>query len=197
MSYRDILNSIDNYSMEVFDERDISNHLKKFSPEKSDTIDQLLLSELMAFEFMENYQSKDGGWNTYFGPMYEVRNADGSGMESPSIKLVTPEMIDYWNKRASECSNPLLTARYLGLVWDFQLKITGKKPNHQICRRYIEALLNVAKKIKPRLTIYSYHKLERALHLAISINEKALIEESKNTLIQFEKDNSVDSQPGI
>lgn len=196
MSYRDTLNSIDNFSIEVYDERDISDHLKKYSPEKTDTVDPLLLSELMAFEFMENYPHKDGSWGTYFGPIIEIRNADGSGMESPSIKLVTPEMIKYWNERALECNNPLLVARYSGLVWDFQFKVTGKKPIHKICRLYIEALLNVSKKIKPKHTIYLYTKLERALNLSMSLNDKALIEESKKTLIQFEKDNSVDSQPG-
>lgn len=196
MDYLDILNSIDNFSIGVSGERDISNQLKIFSPENGEPIDQSLLSEIMAFEFMENYQSKEGGWSTYFGPMIEIRNNDGSGMESPSIKLVTPEMIEYWSKRASEVTNPLLVARYSGLVWDFQLKITGKKPHHTICKKYIQALIDVVQKNKEKFAIYSYHKLERALALSISINDKTLIEQSKNALIEFEKNNSVDSKAG-
>ncbi len=196
MSYLDTLSSIDDYSIEVSSERDISNLLKKFTPENNEPIDQLLLSEIIAFEFIENYQSKESGWNTYFRPMIEIRNNDGTGMESPSINLVTPEMIEYWTKRATETKNPLLIARYSGLVWNFQLKITGKKPDHTICKKYIEALLNVVKKGDEKVSVYSYHKLERALALSVSINDKPLIEQSKNALIEFEKNNSVDSKAG-
>lgn len=86
MNLTDTLQAIDNNSLKVTDERDISNELKKFLPEKKEDIDSSLLAEVMAFDFMENYEDKKSGWGTYFGPMYVLNNNDGTANESPSIR---------------------------------------------------------------------------------------------------------------
>jgi len=64
------------------------------------------LAEVMAFGFCENYQSSGTGWGTYFGPMMVMRDESGETVESPSIQLVTPEMLEYWAKRAREAKHP-------------------------------------------------------------------------------------------
>lgn len=151
----------------------------------------------MAFEFVEDYPNKETGWGTYFGPMFVMNNNDGTAIESPSIKFVTPEFIEYWSKRAFESQNPILVARYSGLVWDFQNKITGIKPNHKIARLYVRALIDTSTSRIYKREVYIFKKIERALEISSALNDDDLIEKSKLSLITFEKDNSQDTKPGL
>ena len=144
MTIKEIIEQFDTDSRRGFDEHDISSALRKLFPEDKSQIDDTLKAELMAFDFAEDYQDKKTGWGTYFGPMMVWNNGDGTATESPSIKLITPEMIDYWEKRATESVNPIIIARYSGLVWDFKNKITGINPSHEICRTYTKALIDQA-----------------------------------------------------
>ncbi len=132
MTLIEILDSFDNSSDKIFDEHEIASELKQLIPEDKSKVDMELRAELMAFEFVEDYPNNETGWGTYFGPMFVINNNDGTATESPSIKLVTNEIIEYWTKRASECKHPILVARYSGLVWEFQNKITGTKPNQSL-----------------------------------------------------------------
>ncbi len=197
MNLTEVLQAIDNNSLKTFDERDICTELKKLLPENKDDIDSSLLAEVMAFDFMEDYEDKKSGWGTYFGPMYVITSKEGSVTESPSIQLISPEMIEYWNRRISESKNPLLIARYAGLVWDFQHKITGNNPNHQICRTYIKALILISQNKTQGHQVYVFHKLERALKLSMELNDNEIINDCKDALISFEKINAEDTKPGL
>ncbi|HSA04233.1 MAG TPA: hypothetical protein P5145_01460, partial [Tenuifilaceae bacterium] len=100
-------------------EYEIESEFRKLIPENGTEGSLELKAEIMAFSFVENYTNKETSWGTYFGPMIVMNNGDGTAIESPSIKLVTKEIIDYWTKRTNETTNPFLKARYLGLIWDF------------------------------------------------------------------------------
>src|SRR5690242_14513200 len=93
-----ILESYDDINRKGFDEFEVSSKLKSIAPEKREEISIELLAEMMAFDFMENYPDRRTGWGTYFGPMMVWSNGDGTSTESPSIKLVTPQILDYWEK---------------------------------------------------------------------------------------------------
>lgn len=197
MTIKDILEPFDNLTNKSFDEHDISSALRKLMPEDKNDIPDDLKSELMAFDFSENYQDKKTGWGTYFGPMMVWNNGDGTATESPSIKLITPEMIEYWWKRAKESSNPVLTARYCGLVWDFKNKITGENPTHEVCRLYISSLIEIANGDFHKYEVNTYTKLKRALSLAIGLNDDTLISRCKYAIINFEDRHSIDDKPGL
>lgn len=195
MTIKDILEPFDNLTNKSFDEYDISTALRKLLPEDKNDIPDDLKSELMAFDFSENYQDKKTGWGTYFGPMMVWNNGDGTARESPSIKLITPEMIKYWWKRANESKNPVLKARYYGLVWDFQKKITGENPTHEVCRLYITSLIEIANGDFHKYEVNTYTKLKRALSLAIGLNDDTLISRCKSAIINFEDRHSIDDKP--
>jgi hypothetical protein len=197
MTQNDILKEYDTLDKKNFDERDISSSLKSLIPEDKSSIDDELKAELMAFDFSENYRDPKTGWGTYFGPMIVWNNGDGTSIESPSIKLITPSMLDYWEKRANESINPILKSRYSGLVWDFKNIITGNNATHEICRLYINALVDIANGDFHKYEVNTYSKLERALSLAISINDNELIEKVKNALLSFEQRHSKDDKPGL
>jgi len=197
MTLSEILDTFDKASDKVFDEHDIASALKQLIPEDKSKIDNELLAELMAFEFVEDYPNNETSWGTYFGPMFVINNNDGTATESPSIKLVTKVTIDYWTKRASEAKHPILIARYSGLVWDFQNKVCGSKPDHTIARTYIQALLDTSTSRTYKREVYVFKKIERALEISSALNDDTLIEKCKLSLLAFEKDNSQDTKPGL
>ncbi len=197
MTMKEILNEFDRLDKKNFDETDVSLFLKSFIPEDKNSIGDELKAELMAFDFSENYRDAKTGWGTYFGPMVVWNNEDGTSTESPSIKLITPSMLNYWEKRANESNNPILKSRYSGLVWDFNNKITGDNPTHEICRIYIIALVEIANGDFHKYEVNTFSKLKRALSLATSINDNELIEKVKNAVISFEQRHSKDNQPGL
>lgn len=197
MTIKEIIEQFDTDSRRGFDEHDISSALRKLVPEDKSQIDDTLKAELMAFDFAEDYQDKKTGWGTYFGPMMVWNNGDGTATESPSIKLITPEMIDYWERRATESVNPIIIARYSGLVWDFKNKITGINPSHEICRTYTKALIDQANGDFHKYEVNTFRKLARALKLSISLNDDDLIKKCKDSLINFEGRHSQDNKPGL
>jgi hypothetical protein len=197
MTLTEILNSFDKSSGKTFDEHDIASELKQLIPKDTSKIEMDLRAELMAFEFVEDYPNNETSWGTYFGPLFVINNNDGTATESPSIKLVTTEIIEYWTKRAYESQHPILVARYSGLVWDFQNKITGTKPNHKIARLYAQALIDTSISKTYRREVYVFKKIERALEISSALNDDVLIENCKHSLIAFEKDNSQDTKPGL
>jgi len=55
---------------EKIDEHEISDAIRKYLNEQAPSSTSTeLLAELMAFDFCEDYQDKDTGWGTYYGPM--------------------------------------------------------------------------------------------------------------------------------
>src|SRR4051812_8730146 len=128
MGIQEVLIKYDQPEFKGFDEQDLNSELNRLSDLVQSEMTMEELAELMAFGFLEDYQDKQTGWGTYFGPMRVSSNNDGTATESPSIRLVTTDMLEYWLKRANEAQNPILVARYSGLIWDFTNYVTKNKP---------------------------------------------------------------------
>jgi len=156
-----------------------------------------LLAESLAFGFVENYETKQGGWGTYYGPMAILQNDDGQWIESPSIKLVTEQIIDYWKIRAEQAIHPVLKARYSDLIWDLSERITGKKAGVEFPKAVIEQNIQIANKALTKHDIAAIPKLIRALNLALSINDVKLVPAVVDAMIKYEDDIGVDSKPGL
>lgn len=183
--------------LQKISEHDIASAFKNILPEKGDDISMELRAELMAFEFSENYRNKETSWGTYFGPMLVWKNEDGTVTESPSIKLVTKEIMDYWYKRVSDTTNPILKARYSGLIWDFSQSVLNKTPNYQIGLVYIKSLIETVKLQVCQHEIELISKIKRALNVSISLNATDLIEEAKLLVIKLENEIGKNDKPGL
>lgn len=197
MTIKETLQQFDKLDKKRLNEHAVSSALRQLKPDDGQEIGFELLSELMAFDFAEDYSHKETGWGTYFGPTMTWSNGDGTFTESPSIQRVTPEMIDYWESRANETQNPVLASRYYGLVWDFKEKISGKKPSHELCRKYINALLLQVNEDYGLHQVYYFNRLRRALTLSIELNDKELTESSKQAILKAERKYSEDTKPGL
>ncbi len=192
-----ILNAFNDINRKGFSELEVAEALRPLVPEDKTHISDELKAEVMAFNFTENYQDQETGWGTYFGPMMVWNNGDWTTSESPSLKLVTAEMIEYWGKRGLEAINPILKARYLWLIWDFSYLITWSHPSHEIAEEYINALISVAEWDYHVYEYTTFNKLARALSISISLNKPELLKKIKKALIQYEKIHGDDAKPGL
>lgn len=156
-----------------------------------------LLWERMAFDFIENYPKDKSEWETYFGPMVVYSDKEGKFVEEyPSIQKLSPEIISYWEKRAKESKHPIFKARYSNLVWDFSEKIKGEKPHYSIAQIFIDSVVEITEKDLHKYEVNVIKKLERALSLALSVNDRRRKQKLIDTIINYEKRIAKDDKPG-
>ncbi len=191
---REIANEFDSCK-EPFSEHIICDKMREEGME-SDLDDFEELAESIAFRFSENYGDKNYNWGTYYGPLAILGNDNGTVTITPSLDKVTPEMIAYWEKRATEVNHPILKARYADLVWDFSEKVTGKKPNYKLALQVIESNLEIAKNKLHKYNRAAVIKLERALDLSIALNQPDKITETKKLIFDFENETAEIDKPG-
>lgn len=153
--------------------------------------------EALAFSFLEEGTNKRNSWGSHFGPMMVFKGDDGQTVARPSIRQINKETISYWQERAQITTNPLLQARYAGLVWELSESAIGEKPGHTIARIYCEAMLTIADKKLHQYEVDIIKKLRRALSLAISLNDLVLVERTKQTIMGYEREVAEDSKPGL
>jgi len=197
MKIDEILHVFDSEGRKNFEEHDVNEELKKFLPRNRDDISQECLAELIAFDFSEDYQNDKTGWGTYFGPMWVINSGDGTVSESPSINQIKPEIIDYWRIRAKASRNPILIARYSGLVFDFQYRICGTNPSFELVRIYIDSLIQIADMDYHKNEHNTISKLKRALGLSKQYNQTDLIEKCKLAIMSYEDRHGLENKPTL
>ena len=198
--YDEVKKFLDQLEMNLIrtSEREISRKIRSFIKENFEqNPPEILLWEQMAFDFTENYPNDKSSWETYFGPMYVFLNEEGKIVECPSIQKITPEIISYWEQRAKEAVNPIFKARYSNLVWDFSERIKGERPHYSIAQICIDSVIEIAERDLYKYPVYIIRKLERALFLALSINDKKRINSLIETIINYENKTAEDDKPGL
>lgn len=154
------------------------------------------LAEYMAFQFMAHYPNKETSWGTYHGPMFVLPNQQGQFVEFPSIKLIDQEMLDYWKRRAGETKHPLMANRYADLVFDFEPVVLKKSIDFTVAQKVIDSAIEICNlNLDDGLGCKS--KLERALGLAIQINDSVRIQKLKDAIITTESKYAEDEKPGL
>ena len=181
-------------SKEKTSEHSISSKINKVTEE-----DQSLeaIAERLAFGFCEDYSDKQNGWGTYYGPMMVWVGDDGKAYESPSLSLVNEDVIKYWVTRSQNTSNPIMKARYSGLVWDLSETAIGKKPDYKIAIDYVNALLEVVDNDLCEHPTKTITKITRAYRVASALNNSELIKKSIESAINLEDRIAEDDKAGL
>lgn len=199
-SIDDVISAFDS-SEKLYQEREVAKQIRSFlSDNKIDKPNDEQYSDLIAFEFAENCQDKEDGWGTYFGPFSILTNGEGGSNEYPSLSQVTPEMIEHWGNRAKSLNHPILITRYANLVWDFSKKVSGTNPDIDFARLTIDSSIRVPTIIyggKDGI-LFNYsipNKLNRALSIAISINDSIRIKSAVDAMIAYEDRIGEDEHP--
>lgn len=196
---KEILSTFDDMT-KVFSMHEISgalNELRNKNVEREEEAEFVLRSEGMAFGFAEMHNTSDNHWGTYYGPLAVMKDEQGQWIESPSIQLVIPEMISYWEVRAQEATNPILKVRYADLVWDFSRKITGNPADLLFAQIVIDATVDIVKRKIYQYEVDAIKKIKRGLSIALSISDKNRIELVRDTMVSFEDEIAIDSKAGL
>ena len=155
------------------------------------------VAERIAFGFREDYKHKQSGWGTYFGPMMVWVGDDGKANESPSISSITEEIMEYWISRSETTPNPMLKARYCGLIWDLSKATVDKNPDYTIAVKYVNALLEITDKDLCKHPSEAIGKIIRAYKVASGINNISLINRCIESAINLEDRIAEDNKAGL
>lgn len=171
MTAKDIIREkFDNVEINGFDEWDVTRELNNIPEnERSENGNS---SEWLAFILIEG---TDNNWGTYFGPYAVFDN-----ISFPSQEMITEEVISYWEKRIYEVINPILKARYSGLVVDFKKKCSG-----DIRSIYIQSLIDIIKGNYPKSPSEGITKIKRLFRLAIESRKQDVIDEVKRDIYLY------------
>jgi len=154
------------------------------------------IAEQIAFDFLADYPNNNSGWGTYYGPMFILPNKQGQMVEYPSIQQINEETLNYWENRAKESKNPILSSRYADLVIDFSPSILQKSADHKLFHLVIDANIIICEKplVQP---IDCKTKAKRALNLSLQINDTLRVQKMVKTIINLESKVAIDSKPGL
>lgn len=158
--------------------------------DKSDQETIPFQAERLAFNLEERYLTNEatGGKEFSYEPLWTIHYDNGTEVASAYIKDITPEIVEYWESRTNVTRNPILKARYAGLVWEFKKTVSGAKPNIAIARYHIESLIQIAEGNYFEHSVYHIAKLERAIVLSKKLSLNDLLIQSKETLRNVSND---------
>lgn len=194
---KELLDKFDQETKSI-SERDISKAIYSIrDPKDLSEPPAQWVAEAIAFDFYESYHDQTTGWGTYYGPMFVLNNGDGTFTESPSVKTVTEQIIKYWTDRAKTAKHPVLRARYADLVWDFQRVVTNESPHYLMAQIVIDSIIEIAQRNCYVPEVNVIRKLERALSLAITLNDNSRIKKVADATIAYEDAITDDSKLGL
>jgi hypothetical protein len=165
------------------DIRSAVRHLEKSNKQVSLELE----AEWMAFSFVADYPDPESAWGVFFGPMMVGTTKDGERWESPSLKRVSADTLLYWQRRTVEAMHPVLVARYSDLVWELSKKITNKGADVRYAHAAIDAYLDAISRTLYDDAVNAIAYAKRALVLAISINDKARIERTRDIILALDQ----------
>jgi lysyl-tRNA synthetase class 1 len=135
-------------------------------------------AEALAFA-LSTHRSDSNPWNTYFGPMATMVDAEGKTRYVPDVSGTPAEVLDHWVQRADSLKHPVLKARYADLAWDLAYVIGKRRRDPATARKAIDAyLVSATEQFRPE-DHYRYNAIERALDLAILLSDAGRIDAAR------------------
>jgi hypothetical protein len=156
--------------------------LESASPSDDDR--RATLAEHSAFMFMERLD-EDSPWGTYFAPMMEGTKQDGTQVRMPDISILDAESVEHWAQRSRATTNPLMCARYADCVWDLENSISGQKRRHEFARLASSSYIDAVEARLYFSEINGVEWLARALALAKSVRDDALLGRAAAATLTF------------
>ncbi|MBR6066623.1 MAG: DUF4209 domain-containing protein [Bacteroidales bacterium] len=174
MNAKDIIrDEFDYIDKKGFDEYDIATILCSSIQENEKKFFENS-SEWLAFQLSEGV---DNEWGTYYGPF--LVNIDGTC--TPPKEMITKDVLNYWENRIEEVTNPILKARYSGLLVDFKHNCGVK-----IRTIHIKSIIDIITGNYLKYQTIGVHKIKRALRLAFESKNKSIIDEVKQVMSLYE-----------
>lgn len=176
----DVLKEFDVQGKKGFDLHEVYYNLNKLSDAEKASSDYKY--ECIAVCLVPNVQNNE--WGTYYGSQIKGQDSEGNILEFPSLQSITSDAIDYWYNRSKNVVNPMLKARYAGLVLDFTCKVSGRKIPSDLFVLYVDSLLEVVLGEYPSHPVITVNVCNRLFDL--TRNNDAYLSKVKNALISFD-----------
>ncbi len=128
-------------------------------------------------------------WDMHWQPLSTGVDKTGKEHHSPDVVQVDDEVIQEWSSRAVSARHPLLRARYSDLSWEiarFRRKELARKADATMARTAIDGYLDGVERGLAAEDVYAWVYIERALELAVSINDAARVRRAKAVLFRFQ-----------
>jgi hypothetical protein len=142
-------------------------------------------AEVAAFHFVPADGPDREPWGSYFKPIRIGRSEDGLPMYSPNADDIDPEILEYWEIRASLTQHPLLRARYADLVWEFGRLALGAKANTGFAWVAADAYLTTVERRLVEHEAQAWRFIDRALEIAIRLDDLGRVRRAKSVLFSF------------
>jgi hypothetical protein len=156
-----------------------------------------LIAEVFAFQIHAHDHQSPSTWGLYFGPMMSGFTASGEPWESPPLSMVTPEMCDYWRRRAMASSHPIMRARYADLLWELPKVLDGAAPDAAMARVAIDSYLAAVETGRYKRPTTAVAKAQRALSVALSLRDQDRVLRARDVLLAVEEALATDDSPGL
>ena len=153
-------------------------------------------NELMALNLVESAGNGISSIGKIFCPKVEGVDPEGNSVQFPDMKLITPDMIEYWTRRLDESKHPFLIARYAGLIFDLTQPVTGKAIPHQFRNIYIEANLQLIERNQFKHPTLRVACLRRIIDLVLQYNDRVYYKQLKDLTLRIEQELHVQQPPG-
>ena len=186
MTLIEVLNGFDAIDKKRFYAHDVTSELKQLPDEEKHA--PQFRYEGIAFSLVANGNETE--WGTYYGPMFTGKKADGSPASYPELTDIENDTVLYWETRAQQATNPLLKARYCGLVWDFKKRVCNDSYPNWLFDTYIQSLLDVANGDYEPHDVITVNVLERLSNLAG--NNPKYVEQVKAAFVRFDNERTGD-----
>lgn len=165
--------------------------------ELGEEVPEDLLAEEIAFTLHEARGESVSEWGLYFGPMASWTADSGERVHSPSLELVTPSMLAYWRGRVHACRHPLMRARYADLLWELPRALDHTEPDHEMARVAVASYVEAATNGWHEHSISAVQDVQRAVDVALSLRDSALVTSSVQALIDLEGEVADDESLGL
>lgn len=142
-------------------------------------------AEIMALTFGENEDGETGPWGSFFKPNIRYHGPEGF-FENPKYENITEEIIDYWKQRAENVENLYLKTRYLGLVYEFNSRVTGRPFDINLTILYIKTIILLCEENNNLEAFDLKRMILRAFNLALKIKNNELEKITIKAVIELE-----------
>jgi hypothetical protein len=152
----------------------IVDRLNKCNPGPGDLLAGLN-AEAFVWQLTAGGDAQDEPWGLHFRPLAAWASLD-------EIKT---ETLNYWKMRAKASKHPRMRARYADAAWDFAVKITESSQDYECAQIAIDAYLEDADRAEA--SVGEAQGLRRALHLALKLNDRERITQTRDALLMLQK----------
>jgi hypothetical protein len=142
-------------------------------------------AEVAAFHFVPSDGEDRTPWGRYFKPIKSSVNKEGKLVHSPNMGDIDASVLEYWEMRASTTPHPLLKARYADLLWEFGQETSGSQNHIHFAWLAIDAYLDTVLQYLAEHEPQSWRFLDRALQLAVLIDDNSRTQRTKSALFAF------------